>query len=79
MAKYDYSLFAVNRKPVHGDALLTPLAGDSDRAAGCVLGLPPMAHDLAEPLAKRVDMRVFTPTAKLENLYYFVKNSFEEL
>jgi SAM-dependent methyltransferase len=76
---YDYSLFAVSRRPEHDAPLLAPLAGDPGRAAACFLGLPPMAHDLAEPLTKRVDLRVFMPTAKLENLYYFVKNSFEEL
>ncbi|HWQ60874.1 MAG TPA: hypothetical protein VN521_01095 [Negativicutes bacterium] len=79
LARYDYSLFAVSRRPEHGAPLLMPLAGPADRAAVCFLGLPPMAHDLAEPLTKRTDMRVFTPTARLENLYYFVKNSFEEL
>ncbi len=79
LAGYDYSLFAVSRQPEHGAPLLTPLAGDPGRASVCFVGLPPMAHDLAEPATKRVDMRVFTPTAKLESLYYFVKNSFEAL
>jgi hypothetical protein len=79
LGRYDYSLFVANSPPEHGYPLLTPLTNHRGRAAACFLGLPPMAHDLAEPLMKRVDLRVFTPTARLENLYYFVKNSFEEL
>lgn len=79
LARYDYGLFVVSSRPAHGTALLTPLTGDAGRAAACFLALPPMTHDLAGPLSKQVDMRVFTPTATLENLYYFVKNSFEEL
>ncbi len=78
LARYGYSLFAVGRQPEHGAAPLFPL-GSRGRPAGCFLALPPMAKDLAELLAKPVDMRVFTLTVKLENLYYFVKMSFDEL
>ncbi len=79
LAKYDYSLYAVSREPAHAAPLLTPLAGAVHRATVSFLALPPMAQDLAEQLTKPVDMRVLTPTAKLENLFYFVKNSFEAL
>jgi hypothetical protein len=79
LARYDYNLFTVVRQPEHGVAPLSPLAGGGRRPAECFLALPPMAKDLAEPLTKPVDMRVFTLTAKLENLYYFVKMSFDGL
>lgn len=79
LARYDYSVFAVNRDPGHGAPLLWPADGAARREAAGYVALPPMAQDLAGPLAGPVDMRVFTPTGKLENLFYFVKNSFEEL
>jgi hypothetical protein len=50
-----------------------------DRPVPSYFALPPMAKDLEEPLEKIIDMRVFTPTAKLENLHHFVKTSFENL
>lgn len=79
LARHGYGVYAVNGEPGHGAPLLWPLEGAPRGAAGAYLALPPMAQDLAEPLARPVDMRVFTATAKLENLFYFVKNSFEEL
>lgn len=79
LAGHDYHIFAVGRQPGHGMALLAPLGKGARGPVVSYLALPPMAHDLARPLAKPVDMRVFTPTAKLENLYHFVKSSFEEL
>lgn len=79
LARYDYSLYAASRQPAHGVPLLTPLGGAVHRSTVSFLALPPMAQDLADQLTKPVDMRVLTPTARLENLFYFVKNSFEAL
>jgi SAM-dependent methyltransferase len=79
LARFDYSLYAASRQPVDGAPLLTPLGGAVHRLTASFLALPPMAHDLADQLTKPVDMRTLTPTAKLENLFYFVKNSFEAL
>lgn len=77
-ADCDYDIFAVIREPGHGTPLLAPAAGVKEPVAA-FLALPPMAQDLSEPLAKPVDMRVFTATTKLENLYHFVKTTFDEL
>jgi len=78
LAKRDYRVFAVNR-PAHGLPLLSAADGAERPTPACFLALPPMAHDLAGILRRPVDMRVFTPTAKLEYLYHFVKSSFEEV
>ncbi|MDT8900816.1 hypothetical protein [Anaeroselena agilis] len=80
LARYDYGLYTVSREPAHGAPLLAQLEASVHRAAGgSFLALPPMAQDLAEQLTKPVDTRVLTPTARLENLLYFVKTSFEAL
>lgn len=79
LAECDYRVFAVSRQPGHGAALLMPAGASSKEPVGAFLALPPMAQDLAESLSKPVDMRVFTATAKLENLYHFVKTTFDEL
>lgn len=77
LAKYDYRIFAVARQPVHGAPLLAP-PGNAAGQPASYLALPPMTQDLAEPLGRPVDLRVFTPTEKLENLYCFMRNSFDE-
>jgi hypothetical protein len=78
-ADCDYQVYAVIHQPSHGFELLVPPAQAPKEPVDAFLALPPMAQDLAESLTKSVDMRVFTDTAKLENLYHFVKTTFDEL
>jgi len=80
LEKLGYSIYALNDRLVDGSQLLTPLGGRTvSKPTSVYLAMPPMAKDLAEPLDRVVDMRVFTSTAKLEALHHFVKNSFEGL